>query len=68
MQFFYQGQEILAAYGGSGGGITVHRDLSGREEAAQHPISAIEGLEEALSRIPDSMEALTNEELEELLK
>jgi len=34
---------------GSGGGVTDHRELAGREAAGQHPISAITGLAEALS-------------------
>lgn len=54
--------------GGSGGGGGDHRQLTGREAAEQHPVGAISGLAEALSRIPEPAEALTNLELEELLK
>ncbi len=69
MQFFYQGREVPAAYGGSGsGGTTVHGELSGREGADQHPIGSIEGLAEELAKIPAPVEAMTNEELEEILK
>ena len=52
----------------SGGGGGDHRQLTGREAAEQHPVGAISGLAEALSRIPEPAEALTNLELEELLK
>lgn len=45
-----------------------HRALSGRECEGQHPVSAIEGLKNALDRIPEPAEAMTNFELEELLK
>lgn len=49
-------------------GKLVHERLAGREAEAQHPISAIEGLQNELNRIPAPTEALTNFELEELLK
>jgi len=45
-----------------------HRYLSGREAENQHPVAAIAGLEDELKRIPAPTEALTNQELEELLK
>lgn len=45
-----------------------HGELSGRECEGQHPISAVAGLERELERIPEPAEALTNFELEELLK
>lgn len=45
-----------------------HRALSHRDEAGQHPISAIDGLPEALERIPGPVEPLTNSDLEEILK
>lgn len=53
---------------GGGGGISDHRLLTGRDAGGQHPISAIDGLPEELNRIPGPVEALTNEELEALLK
>lgn len=34
--------------GGGGGGTTIHGDLTGRDDADQHAISAITGLEDAL--------------------
>ncbi len=40
-----------------GGGTIDHRLLSHRDEADQHPINAITGLEEALASIPVSMTA-----------
>lgn len=45
-----------------------HRGLSGREAEGQHPVAAIEGLKDELERIPAPAEAMTNFELEELLK
>ena len=45
-----------------------HRMLSGRETQGQHPVDAIEGLSGELARIPEPAEALSNFELEELLK
>lgn len=47
---------------------TDHRLLSHRGAEKQHPIGAIDGLEEELKRIPPAAEAITNQELEELLK
>lgn len=51
-----------------GGGTTDHRDLTNRDAENQHPIGAIEDLEEELKRIPAPVEPLTNEELEAILK
>lgn len=71
MQFYYKGQKVSAAYGGSGGGeggTADHRLLSHRDAAKQHPIPAIDGLEEQLRRIPAPVEPLSNEDLEEILK
>lgn len=47
---------------------TDHRGLSYRDAAGQHPIDAIAGLRQELDRIPVPVEALTDEELEEMLK
>lgn len=54
--------------GGETSGTTDHRQLSHRDAEGQHPIEAISGLEEEIKRIPAPIEALTNLELEELLK
>lgn len=53
---------------GGEGGTTDHRRLSHRDAAEQHPITSISGLEKELNRIPVPVEALTNTELEEMLK
>lgn len=53
---------------GQEGGASGHSGLSGRDAADQHPISSISGLAARLDRIPEPVEALTNHELEELLK
>lgn len=45
-----------------------HRALTGRDAQDQHPVEAIEGLKDELMRIPEPTEALTNFELEEILK
>ena len=50
------------------GGTTDHRRLSHRDALEQHPIASISGLEKELNRIPEPVEALTNTELEEMLK
>lgn len=50
------------------GGSADHRQLSHRDAAEQHPISSITGLTKELNRIPEPAEALTNSELEALLK
>lgn len=57
----YSGDKLLSAVplsgGGGEGGTSDHRFLTGRDAPAQHPISAIPGLEEALTSIPVSMTA-----------
>ena len=45
-----------------------HRALHHRDAPEQHPIAAISGLDARLSRIPEPAEALTNSDLEEILK
>lgn len=57
----------LPAPGGEGG-TADHRALTHRDAEKQHPIPAIDGLEEELKRIPAPVEPLTNEDLEEILK
>lgn len=52
----------------SPGGSGDHRELTGRDAEKQHPIRAIDGLEEEIRRIPAPVEPLTNEDLEEMLK
>lgn len=64
----YAGEKLLSAVAGGGGGVSDHRFLSHRDAAKQHPMGAIEGLEDELKRIPPPAEPLTNLELEELLK
>ena len=68
----YSGDRLLSSVpiegGGGEGGTTDHRRLSHRDAAEQHPISSISGLEKELNRIPEPVEALTNTELEEMLK
>ena len=68
----YAGDALLSAVpvasGGGEGGVTDHRLLKGRDAPEQHPITSIKGLPEELERIPEPAEALTNEDLEELLK
>jgi len=54
--------------GGGQGGVSDHRLLSNRDEVDQHPIESISGLKNELDRIPEPVEPLTNEELEEMLK
>lgn len=54
--------------GGGEGAASDHRLLSNRDAEKQHPIPAIDGLENALRRIPAPVEPLTNEDLEEILK
>ena len=53
---------------GGEGGTSDHRQLTNRDAAEQHPIGSISGLADELTRIPEPVEALTNEELESLLK
>lgn len=68
----YSGDKLLSSVhiesGGAEGGTTDHRRLSNRDAAEQHPITSISGLEKELNRIPEPVEALTNTELEEMLK
>lgn len=68
----YSGDKLLSAVpvsgGGGEGGTTDHRFLSNRDADEQHPMSAIEGLEDEIRRIPAPIRPLTNSELEELLK
>ena len=64
----YAGDRLLSAVPGCGEGVSDHQLLSGRDAGGQHPISSITGLADALNRIPEPVEALTNEELEALLK
>lgn len=67
----YAGEKLLSAVvvsGGGEGGTTDHRYLTNRDAEKQHPIPAIDGLEEELRRIPAPVEPLTNEDLEEMLK
>lgn len=53
---------------GGDGGTTDHRALTHRDAAQQHPISAITGLQDVVNKIPKPAEALTNQELEAILK
>lgn len=67
----YSGDKLLSAVPVSGGGdgwTSDHRFLSNRDAEKQHPIPAIEGLEDELRRIPAPVEPLTNEDLEAILK
>ena len=68
----YAGKTLLGsvpiAGGGGEGGTSDHRFLSHRDAERQHPMSAIDGLEEEIRRIPPPAEPLSNLELEELLK
>lgn len=67
----FAGDELLSAVpvaAGGEGGVSDHRLLAHRDAGAQHPIGAITGLLEELERIPEPVEALSNMELEEMLK
>lgn len=67
----YSKDKLLSAVpvqGSGAGGTADHRLLTGRDAERQHPIDAIEGLANELSRIPEPVEALTNFDLEALLK
>lgn len=68
----YAGGKLLSALpvagGGEESGVTDHRLLSHRDAERQHPIKSISGLTEELNRIPEPVEALTNFDLEALLK
>ncbi len=50
------------------GGMADHRRLVHREDPDQHPMGAITGLTDAIGKIPPPVAALTNLELEALLK
>ena len=45
----YEDTGISYGTGDSGGGVTDHEKLTGRDKADQHPMSAITGLEDALA-------------------
>lgn len=45
---------IIKAKGGGGGGTIDHSELENRDLAGQHPIGAIEGLQEALDELADA--------------
>lgn len=65
----YAGEKVLSSVPTEGGGGTTdHRRLNHRDAAEQHPIASISGLRAELDRIPEPVEALTNSELEEMLK
>lgn len=66
----YAGERLLSTVPvpGSEGGTADHRLLSHRDAEGQHPIGAVTGLAQALDRIPEPAEAITNAELEEMLK
>ena len=67
----YAGDKLLSAVpvqGGGGEGTSDHRLLSHRDADGQHPIASIKGLSDELDRIPEPVEALSNIELEALLK
>lgn len=67
----WSGDRLLSSVpieGGGEGGTGDHRRLAHRDAAEQHPIRAIAGLEKELDRIPEPVEALTNTELEEMLR
>lgn len=68
----FSGDKLLssvAIVGGDGdGGTTDHRQLTHRDAERQHPISAIDGLEDEIRRIPAPVEPITNQELEDLLQ
>lgn len=66
----YAKDKLLSAVpvAGGGDGVSDHRLLRNRDAENQHPIGAINGLQDKLDLIPKPVEALTNEELEALLK
>jgi hypothetical protein len=43
------GNIVISGGGGGGGGSSVHNDLTGKDAADQHPVSAITGLTEVLA-------------------
>lgn len=52
----------------SSGGVSAHRRLTNRDAEDQHPIESITDLKKEISRIPPPTEAITNSEIEEMLK
>ena len=58
--------EALEEGGGGGGGTTDHRQLSNRDAANQHPMSAITGLTEALNGKQAAGDYATSGELDAL--
>ena len=62
------GGALTGKIGSSSGGSSDHRFLLNRDAENQHPIEAISKLKDELERIPPPTEAITNSEIEELLK
>lgn len=58
----YEDTGISYGTGDSGGGVTDHEKLSGRDKANQHPMSAITGLEDALAGKQPTGNYLTSEQ------
>lgn len=52
----------------SSGGVSDHRQLTNRDAEDQHPIESITDLKKEIIRIPPPTEAITNSEIEEMLK
>jgi hypothetical protein len=52
----------------SSGGVSDHRRLTNRDAEDQHPIESITDLKKEIIRIPPPTEAITNSEIEEMLK
>ncbi len=63
----YEESDIPLPAGGSGG-VSDHRRLTNRDAEDQHPTEAITGLKKEINRIPPPTEAITNSEIEEMLK
>ena len=62
-------KKLGEAFGGEGGGGTTdHSKLENRDEADQHPISAITGLEEALTPLTGTTETLTPTQVYDAIK
>lgn len=59
---------LPSSAGGSSGGTTDHRALMNRDASDQHPLSAISGLMDVVKTIPPATIAMTNSEIEALLK
>ena len=62
------GGALTGKIGSSAGGTSDHRFLLNRDAEDQHPIESISKLKEELERIPPPTEAITNSEIEEILK